>query len=84
MTATFAMRPVCLAASVEPTSWPSDPSQAAADPARASWQLPQLQLRKGSIPPGRPLDTLRLPQKSPQTGGESRRFVPSFPAIPAT
>lgn len=61
---------------------PSDPSQAAADPARASWQLPQLQLRKGADPTwATTLDTLRLPRKKGQSPADWRRESPIRPVV---
>jgi len=61
---------------------PVDPAQAASDPARASWQLPQLHQRKGADPSwAATLDTLRTPRKKGQSPADWRREAPIRPVV---
>ncbi len=61
---------------------PVDPSQAAADPERARWQLPHLHERAGADPTwAATLDALRAPRKRGQSPAEWRREAPIRPVV---
>lgn len=61
---------------------PLDAHEAAADPARARWQLPHLHERKGADPTwAATLDTLRAPRKRGQNRHEWRREAPIRPVV---
>ena len=61
---------------------PASEAEAAADPDRARWLLPDLHLRKGADPTwAATLDTLRAPRKKGQTPAEWRREAPIRPVV---
>ncbi len=61
---------------------PASDAEAAADPDRARWLLPQLHQRKGADPTwAATLDTLRAPRKKGQSPAEWRRDAPIRPVV---
>ena len=61
---------------------PASTAEAAADPDRARWLLPQLHERMGADPTwATTLDTLRVPRKKGQTPAEWRREAPIRPVV---